>query len=134
MNIKLSKDKYTTIILMPFFKTKENLYYVASQVWLFEAPPEIFVFAVPSSVSDAPGVEELIPFILLGVYYQSQASRSVLIRVSWNHGSAIFFLGGLSQISDGHCIALGIIHFQGLCSANDVLMGCANGCFNLVSD
>lgn len=93
----MDKDKYSTIILVHFFKTKDFFYYVASKVWPLEAPPEIFIFPVPSSLSYVLGVEKLIPFILLVLYYQSQAPplplqslrfivvgiASLLILLSW---------------------------------------------------
>lgn len=50
LSIKLAKEKYCSKILMPFFKTKENLYYVASKVRPFEASPEV-IFPVPSEMN-----------------------------------------------------------------------------------
>lgn len=70
---KMDEDKYSTIILVHFFKTKTFFYFVASKVWPLEGLPEIFIFPIPSSLSYILGVEKLIPFILLVLYYHSQA-------------------------------------------------------------
>lgn len=69
----MDKHKYSTIIFMHFFKTKDIFYYVARKVWLLEAPREIFIFPNCSSLSCVLGVEKLILFILVVPYYQSQA-------------------------------------------------------------
>lgn len=83
LNIKLAKDKYSTIILMPFFKTKYFFcYYVDNKVWLLKLLWRFFIFPITSSLSDVPGVEELIAFILLVVYYQSQDPSLPLQSIS----------------------------------------------------
>lgn len=58
---------------MHFFNIKEIFYYMARKVWLLEGPPEIFIFPNCSSLGCVVGVEKLILFILLVLYYQSQA-------------------------------------------------------------
>lgn len=112
--------------------------YVARKLQLLEAP-EIFIFPIPSSLSCVLGVEKLILFILLVLYYQSRAPPLTLqflsfIYISWNcsFGNCIF-LEDLATYWASIVLLWGLL-IPGPLFCTLCVNRCADGCFHLTSD